>query len=102
MFFDVWELCHRNHSCLFAMAMYSFRSSRCTSQLDSFAMMRIGATIANTVPLKIASATTKVEILDSTPGFIGDATDGPADVGGIGLGCLGPLNRRKSYPSYGA
>ena len=87
-------------SCLFAMALYSFLSPRWTSQLDSFAMMRIGATIADEVPLKVVSHTTKVEVLDRTPGFIGDATEDPVDVGGIGLGCSGPLNGRKAYHSY--
>ena len=86
--------------CLFLLAMYSFLSPRWTSQLDSFAMMRIGAAMADEVPLRVSGNESKLEVLDRTPGFIGDGAGGQDGVGEIGLGLPGRLVRRKLYSSY--
>ncbi|KAL9064636.1 MAG: hypothetical protein Q9157_007761 [Trypethelium eluteriae] len=85
---------------LFAMASYSIHTRHWTSQLDSFAMMRVGAAIAEDLPLMAASNADNVRVLDEKPGWIGTRiADDPCDPGELLLG--GP-NRLvyKRYRSY--
>ena len=85
--------------CLFAIALYSYSSPRWTSQLDSLAMMRIGAAMADEISLEVNGDDSKLTTLDRTPGFIGDVTKGPGDIREIGLGFYGRLSMRKPYSS---
>ena len=85
---------------LFAVAFYSALTPSWTTQLDAFAMMRIGAAISEEVPLKVVDDTKNVHILDRTPGYFGDASGGVGNVGELGLGVHTPLARRRKYRSY--
>lgn len=103
---------------LLALSLFAARVPRWTNQLDSFAMMRIGASIADRLPLKLADQVDKVKILDELPGWIGDtigaddvAENGTKDgkdeenrkrsqVGELGLGGWFPLKRDRKYQCY--
>ncbi|KAI0168750.1 hypothetical protein BJ166DRAFT_463050, partial [Pestalotiopsis sp. NC0098] len=86
--------------CLAALALYSARVPRWTEQLDSFAMMRLGAAMADDLPLQVANKTERISILDETPGCIGDATGGEGTVGELGIGAKTPLRARRRYTCY--
>jgi hypothetical protein len=47
---------------LLGLGYYSTRSPRWTEQLDSFAMMRIGASVADDIPLLAAAGSSHVAI----------------------------------------
>lgn len=88
---------------LLAFALYSASTPRWTSTLNSFAMMRIGAAIADKVPLLVGQKTDRIDVLDKIPGSVGDQSDESDVMGKIGLGAPKPLsatkNRRfESYP----
>lgn len=87
-------------SCLLAMAIYSTWIPRWSSQLDSFAMMRIGATMADKLPLRVASHAGDVRVLDEMPGWIGDATGGEGSVGELAVGAESPLRKDRMYRYY--
>ncbi|KAI4592006.1 hypothetical protein KJ359_011953 [Pestalotiopsis sp. 9143b] len=86
--------------CLAALALYSARVPRWTEQLDSFAMMRLGAAMADGLPLQVANKAERISILDETPGCIGDATGGEGTVGELGIGAKTPLRARRRYTCY--
>ena len=71
---------------LLAMAVYSAWGPRWTKELDAFAMMRIGASMAGRFPLLAANEADKIRALDDTPGWIGDAMAGETKVGELALG----------------
>jgi hypothetical protein len=79
---------------LFIMASYASISSRWTDQLDSFAMMRIGASIADHVPLKIGNRTHEMSVLDEIPGCIGNAAE-ENEIGRLALGGENSLAKEK-------
>ena len=68
-------------ACIFSLAVYSAIMPRWTYQLDSFAMMRIGATAHEEIRFDIGFETKAIDALDELPGSIGDATGGEGDVG---------------------
>lgn len=87
-------------ACLFALAVYSATSPRWTQQLDSFAMMRIGAAAHEQIDFDVGFQTKAIRALDTLPGEIGDATGGEGDAGALGLGVSSPLRARRRYKCY--
>ena len=85
---------------LLSMAIYSKLDPKWTGQLDAFAMMRLGAAIADDLPLSVAFSPERIKVLDETPGWIGDATDGGSGVGELALGAPTPLSAKRRYRCY--
>ena len=85
-------------ACLLALSLYSAWIPRWTDTLDSFAMMRIGASISERVPLLAARHVERIKTLDETPGWMGNASDG--EIGELCLGAEQPLRKTKRYASY--
>jgi hypothetical protein len=101
---------------LLALAVYGVVFPRWTEQLDSFAMMRIGAAVGEKLlPLPVGKNLDKIRVLDRLPGTIGDAAvsdeneDGnsnntPKAIGELGMGGTGGfgvrLRRNKRYRCY--
>jgi hypothetical protein len=84
--------------CLVALAFYSACIPRWTGTLDSFAMMRIGASISDKIPLLATSHVERIKTLDETPGWIGNKSEG--EVGELCLGGERPLKQTKCYIGY--
>ncbi|KAL3475121.1 hypothetical protein BJX99DRAFT_165543 [Aspergillus californicus] len=61
--------------------------------LDAHAMSRITASLISSMP---EASEEKADILDSLPGFIGDA-EPDAPVGRLALGAMAPLRRKRRY-----
>lgn len=85
---------------LFAMAIYAAWSPRWTKKLDSFAMMRIGASISQHVPLLLAHKLELVHEVKDVPGWMGDQMPECEEVGVLGLGGPIPLTKGREYASY--
>ncbi|KAF8812041.1 hypothetical protein BYT27DRAFT_6431049 [Phlegmacium glaucopus] len=85
---------------LLAMTLYSAWTPCWTDQLDAFAMVRIGAAIAESIPFRVANTTDQIKVLDETPGWVGDATEGRGKVGELGIGASTPLRGRRKYACY--
>jgi hypothetical protein len=89
-------------ACLLALALYSAWIPRWTGTLDSFAMLRIGASMSEKLPLLATYHPERIRALDETPGWIGNGS--ASDDGEVGTLCLGgrrPLRRTKLYRTYG-
>ncbi|RJE26359.1 hypothetical protein PHISCL_01332 [Aspergillus sclerotialis] len=84
--------------CLFALAVYSACIRRWTDTLDSFAMLRIEASISERVPLLAARHVGRIKALDETPGWIGNASEG--EIGELCLAGERPLGKTKRYRCY--
>ena len=84
--------------CLLAIAIYSAWIPRWTTTLDSFAMLRIGASIPEKVPLLATNNAECIKSLDETPGWIGNEAEG--NIGQLCLGGQRPLKNTKRYTSY--
>ncbi|KAL4966396.1 uncharacterized protein BDV14DRAFT_188903 [Aspergillus stella-maris] len=84
---------------LLALGVYSARSPRWTSTLDSFAMMRMGADILPELPMHLSNGTHQVDVLDSTPGFVGDATPDET-VGKLGVGATAPIKEDRYFKAF--
>ena len=85
---------------LFAMGIYASFSVRWTNQLDSFAMIRLGASMADKIPLLVGLQKDKMRILDQLPGSIGDTSEEHEMIGRLGLGGLTGLSKRRRYECY--
>ncbi|KAH8432954.1 uncharacterized protein LDX57_010588 [Aspergillus melleus] len=85
---------------LLATTLYATSGRRWTDKLDAFAMMRLGASISEQVPLWIAEEVDEIKTLDETPGWIGDSATEDKTVGQIALGGTTPLRSRRRYVSY--
>jgi hypothetical protein len=85
---------------LLTLAVYATWSPRWTAKLDSFAMMRIGAVIADQVPLLVGRETHRIKVLDENPGWISDQAGDNDRMGMLGLGGKDKLKRGKRYMSY--
>jgi hypothetical protein len=85
---------------LLALSVYAAWTPRWTKRLDSFAIMRIGASIAKHVPLWMVHRTRMVKELDEVPGWIGDQMPESEDVGVLGLGGPSRLRKGRKYLSY--
>ncbi|PIG81868.1 hypothetical protein AARAC_003675 [Aspergillus arachidicola] len=84
--------------CLLALALYSAWIPRWTKTLDSFAMLRIGASISERTPLLATQHVEGIKSLDETPGWMGNASEGE-----VGVFCLGgerPLAKTRVYAGY--
>jgi hypothetical protein len=86
--------------CLFAIAIYSAWVPRWTVSLDSFAMMRIGASISEKVPLLATNHAERIKTLDETPGWIGNQAEGLDQKGQLCLGGVRPLKETQYYAGY--
>lgn len=84
---------------LLAIALYSYHSPRWTSQLNSFAMIRIGASIADKVPLKFVNNVDNVRLLDHISGTMGGEPSDTDNVDDLKLGGLKRLSRETLYSS---
>ncbi|OQE19329.1 hypothetical protein PENFLA_c019G09299 [Penicillium flavigenum] len=80
---------------LMGLGYYSARTPRWTEQLDSFAMMGIGASVADDVPL-LAGVSNYVAILDKIPGAMGNSAPGHERIGKLALGG----SAKRLYASY--
>ncbi|QIW94513.1 hypothetical protein AMS68_000031 [Peltaster fructicola] len=83
---------------LLALAVYGTLYPVWTHQLDSWAMLRIGASLAESATLRAGDAS-KSSIPDETPGWIGDSTQGESQYGEVAVGGSGRLNKRRAYLS---
>ncbi|OKL57641.1 hypothetical protein UA08_06982 [Talaromyces atroroseus] len=84
---------------LFAMWAYATYMPVWTSTLNSFAMMRIGAEMGTDVPFLLGYHEDDIEVLDSTPGWVGDIYP-EAETGQLGLGAAAQLTKGRKYASY--
>jgi hypothetical protein len=80
------------------MAIYSAWIPRWTSTLDSFAMLRIGASISEKVPLLATNHAERIKALDEIPDWIGNEAEGK--IGRLCLGGRRPLNKTEFYAGY--
>ncbi|CAI7654304.1 unnamed protein product [Penicillium discolor] len=71
---------------LIPLAIYAAWTPRWTAQLDSFAMMRIGAAIAEKLPLTVGKNKNTIKSLDEIPGWVGDTSEEKEPLGRLGLG----------------
>jgi hypothetical protein len=62
-------------------------------------MMRIGSSLGEQTPLKVAATADTVSVLDETPGWLGDL-DEHGERGRVGLGGSGPVRRWREYECY--
>lgn len=85
---------------LLGLAIYSARSPRWTEQLDAFAMLRIGASIADDIQFRPTSDDRQVRALDELPGWVGDATGGEGELGALALGGSGKLGKERKFAAY--
>jgi hypothetical protein len=85
---------------LMVLGTWSAMTSRWTASLDSFTMMSIGGTIADSIPLKIAQNRDTIEVLDKLPGWIGDETNDSESAGRIGLGAPKRIDEDRRYVCY--
>ncbi|KAM0722938.1 hypothetical protein Q7P37_001136 [Cladosporium fusiforme] len=85
---------------LLGLATYAAFSARWTDQLDSFALLRIGASIHGDIQFRATQNAQKVEALDRLPGWIGDVTEGAGEVGRLALGGNGRLDGRRKFEAY--
>ena len=85
---------------LLVMALYATFYPRWTNQLDAFTMMRLGAAMADKVPLLIGRRTDKIEALDEIPGWIGDTAQEDEEIGHLALGAPVMVNKKRRYECY--
>lgn len=87
---------------LLATALHSALAYRWTDQLDAFAMMKIGAEVAQHVPLKVSGEPSGIRVLNEQPGWIGARKEkDDTDAVSLGLGAPKALHgRRTKYASY--
>lgn len=90
---------------LLAMSAYAYYYPRWTDTLDAFAMMRLGATIADKVPLLVTYRSDRIQALDEVPGWIGEAEKGEGDgeeedIAGLELGSHRVLRAEGRYACY--
>ncbi|KAL2851142.1 hypothetical protein BJY01DRAFT_209270 [Aspergillus pseudoustus] len=85
---------------LLVLGAFAAWSPRWTRKLDSFAVMRIGGSIAQHVPLWMVHRNSKVKELDTVPGWIGDQMPESESVGMLGLGGPVRLRANRKYIAY--
>jgi hypothetical protein len=85
---------------LFALAVYSALTPKWTARFDAFAMMRIGAAMADEVPLLVLRELDRIAVLDKLPGRVGDTTEGDELIGHLGLGAPNVISGKKRYACY--
>jgi len=87
---------------LLGLAWYASSRVRWTEQLDSFAMLRIGASIPDKLQFRTVNVEDeeKIGTLDKLPGWIGDVTEGEGEVGRLALGGRGRLDGSREFEAY--
>lgn len=87
---------------LLSLAWYASSRVRWTEQLDSFAMLRIGASIPDKLQFRTIDVEDeeKIGTLDKLPGWIGDVTEGEGEIGRLALGGRGRLDGRRKFEAY--
>lgn len=85
---------------LLGLGYYSAHAPTWTEQLDSFAMMRIGASVADDAPLLAAGDSSHVTVLDKIPGIMEDSVPENERIGMLALGGSAPLTGKRLYTSY--
>ncbi|PGH12453.1 hypothetical protein AJ79_04289 [Helicocarpus griseus UAMH5409] len=90
---------------LLALSVYSAWIPRWTEQLNSFAVMRMSAALADQFPLRLAHSPDNIKAFDELPGWVGGVADVEPDavsgqVGELALGGEMSLRGRKKYRSY--
>lgn len=85
---------------LLALATYATSKPRWTDQLDSFAMLRIGASIPNDIQFRTTEQVQDIDALDRLPGWVGDATGGEGQRGLLALGGSGLLYQKRKFTIY--
>lgn len=85
---------------LLVMAIYATIWPRWTNQLDSFTMLRLGAAMAEKVPLMVGRRTDHIKALDEIPGWIGDVAEPDEEFGRLGLGAPTMVSRKRRYRCY--
>lgn len=71
---------------ILSLATYAWWSPRWTRYMDSWAMMRIGVSLAEDAPLLVSREQDKVKALDGVPGWIGDNSEEHEPVHTLALG----------------
>lgn len=71
---------------LLSVATYAWWSPRWTRYMDSWAMMRIGASLIEDAPLLVSREEDKVKALEGIPGWIGDNSEEHERVSTLALG----------------
>lgn len=85
---------------LLALAIYASAFPRWTAQLDSFAMLRLGAAIGERMPLLVGRRTNRIDVLDKLPGWVGDEADIESPIGKLCLGAKRAVTSERRYESY--
>lgn len=90
---------------LWAVALWANRTPTWTSELDAFAMLRIGAVLGESkIPLRVVDYQSRVRALDEISGFVGDSKHGTDGIGELTVGNVTPafpMRRGRKYRSYG-
>lgn len=82
------------------LAVYACWTGLWTDSLDAFTMLRLGAVVGGArLPLWLAKDIDQLAILDQTPGWVGDASDGDG-VGHLALGAYPKIETRTSYRCF--
>ncbi|KAM3435087.1 hypothetical protein MY4824_005087 [Beauveria thailandica] len=98
-------------ACLLILAFKAASVPRWTARLDGFTMMCIGASISDTLPLRVCHDRDALRVLDETPGWLGErdkqgSEDGVDEeeigVGDVVLGGSKGLRRGVRYRCYPA
>jgi hypothetical protein len=84
---------------LWATTIYAIVLPRWSEKLDAFALMRLGASIHEKVPLRLTGNHEQIPILDTTPGWVGDST-GDEKFGHVALGGPTRLFANRYYDCY--
>ena len=79
------------------LAIYASRHNTWTESLDSFAMLRLGASIAENVPMISSSKSKEAKTLDEMAGWIGDAGGEGPGIGRLALGGAQGVKEEKLY-----
>jgi len=85
---------------LLSMAVYSNWDPHWTGRLDSFTIMQVGATVAEHLPPYVVGDIDKLEILDETSGWLGDALASKGEVGELALGARTSLRAGRGYRCF--
>jgi len=89
-------------ACLLGLAIYSSLTRTWTDQFDAFAMMRLGAAMHEKVPLHVSYSHSRVKVLDTTSGFVGDGPEARSkgSIRQLTLGANVPVQRQRQYRCY--
>lgn len=81
---------------LVSLALYAHSRPRWTESLDSFALIRLGAAMADDLPLVSAIEAFELTVLDETHGWVGDS-GGSEEFRTLKIGGPEPLKEKERY-----